>query len=74
MFKFFAFAGLLLALSYEQASAQQPTQAERDRHSRGLPLGFHWPICSGVQPGGKEAFRVPPSQRTPSFRRLARPP
>jgi hypothetical protein len=30
MFRFFAFAGLLLTLSLDHASAQQPTQAQRD--------------------------------------------
>jgi hypothetical protein len=55
MFRFFAFAGLLLALSYEQASAQQPTQAERDAIRAACRSDF-MANCSGVQPGGKEAF------------------
>jgi hypothetical protein len=55
MFRFFAFAGLLLALSSEQASAQQPTQAERDAIRAACRSDF-MANCSGVQPGGKEAF------------------
>jgi hypothetical protein len=55
MFRFFAFAGLLLALSYEQASAQQPTQAQRDAIRAACRSDF-MANCSGVQPGGKEAF------------------
>jgi hypothetical protein len=55
MFRFFAFAGLLLALSYEQASAQQPTEAERDAIRAACRSDF-MANCSGVQPGGKEAF------------------
>ena len=55
MFRFFAFAGLLLALSYEQASAQQPTQAQRDAIRAACHSDF-MANCSGVQPGGKEAF------------------
>ena len=55
MFKFFAFAGLLLALSYEQASAQQPTQAQREAIRAACRSDF-MANCSGVQPGGKEAF------------------
>jgi hypothetical protein len=55
MFRFFAFAGLLLALSHEQASAQQPTQAQRDAIRAACRSDF-MANCSGVQPGGKEAF------------------
>ena len=55
MFRFFAFAGLLLALSSEQVSAQQPTQAERDAIRAACRSDF-MANCSGVQPGGKEAF------------------
>jgi hypothetical protein len=55
MFRYFAFAGLLLALSYEQASAQQPTQAQRDAIRAACRSDF-MANCSGVQPGGKEAF------------------
>jgi hypothetical protein len=55
MFRFFAFAGLLLALSYEQASAQQPTEAERDAIRAACRSDF-MANCSGVQPGGKEAL------------------
>jgi hypothetical protein len=56
MFRFFAFAGLLLALSYEQASAQQPTEAQRDAIRAACRSDF-MANCSGVQPGGKEAFK-----------------
>ncbi len=55
MFKYFAFAGLLLALSYEQASAQQPTEAQRDAIRAACRSDFT-ANCSGIQPGGKEAF------------------
>jgi hypothetical protein len=55
MFRFFAFAGLLLALSGEQVSAQQPTQAQRDAIRAACRSDF-MANCSGVQPGGKEAF------------------
>ena len=55
MLRYFAFAGLLLALSYEQASAQQPTQAQRDAIRAACRADF-MANCSGVQPGGKEAF------------------
>jgi outer membrane biosynthesis protein TonB len=55
MFRYFAFAGLLLALSYEQASAQQPTEAQRDAIRAACRSDF-MANCSGVQPGGKEAF------------------
>ena len=55
MFKYFAFAGLLLALCYEQVSAQQPTEAQRDAIRAACRSDF-MANCSGVQPGGKEAF------------------
>src|SRR5580693_2557814 len=55
MFRFFAFAGLLLALSSEQVSAQQPTQAERDAIRAACRSDF-MANCSGVQPGGRDAF------------------
>jgi hypothetical protein len=55
MFRFFAFAGLLLALLPAQASAQQPTQAQRDAIRAACRSDF-MANCSGVQPGGKEAF------------------
>ena len=55
MFRFFAFAGLLLALLPAQASAQQPTQAQRDAIRAACRTDF-MANCSGVQPGGKEAF------------------
>ena len=53
MFRFFAFAGLLLA--FGPVSAQQPTQAQRDAIRAGCRSDF-MANCSGVQPGGKEAF------------------
>src|SRR5580693_9166961 len=55
MFRFFAFAGLLLALSHEQVSAQQPTQAQRDAIRAACRSDF-MANCSGVQPGGRDAF------------------
>jgi hypothetical protein len=55
MFRFFAFAGLLLTLSLDHASAQQPTQAERDAIRAACRSDF-LANCSGVRPGGKEAF------------------
>jgi hypothetical protein len=54
MLRYFAFAGLLLALSCEQASAQ-PTEAQRDAIRAACRADF-MANCSGVQPGGKEAF------------------
>jgi outer membrane biosynthesis protein TonB len=55
MLRHLAFAGLLLALSCEQASAQQPTQAQRDAIRAACRSDFI-ANCSGVQPGGREAF------------------
>jgi hypothetical protein len=55
MLRYFAIAGLLLALSHEQVSAQQPTQAQRDAIRAACRSDF-MANCSGVQPGGKEAF------------------
>jgi hypothetical protein len=55
MFKFFTFAALLLTLSLDQASAQQPSQAQRDAIRAACRSDFI-ANCSGVQPGGKEAF------------------
>ena len=55
MFKSLAFAGLLLALLPNQVSAQQPTQAQRDAIRAACRSDF-MANCSGVQPGGKEAF------------------
>jgi len=55
MFKSLAFAGLLLALLPSQVSAQQPTQAQRDAIRAACRSDFV-ANCSGVQPGGKEAF------------------
>src|SRR5580700_828004 len=55
MLRYFAFAGLLLALSHEQVSAQQPTEAQRDAIRAACRSDF-MANCSGVQPGGKEAF------------------
>jgi hypothetical protein len=53
MFRFFAFAGLLLA--FGPVSAQQPTQDQRDAIRAACRSDF-MANCSGVQPGGKEAF------------------
>jgi hypothetical protein len=55
MLRYLAFAGLLLALSFEQPSAQQPTEAQRDAIRAACRSDF-MANCSGVQPGGKEAF------------------
>src|SRR5258708_6070922 len=55
MFRIFAFAGLLLALSLDQAFAQQPTPAQRDAIRAACRSDF-MANCSGVEPGGKEAF------------------
>jgi hypothetical protein len=55
MFKSLAFAGLLLALLLDQAAAQQPTEAQRDAIRAACRSDFI-ANCSGVQPGGKDAF------------------
>src|ERR1700690_3726827 len=55
MFKSLAFAGLLLVLLHDQAAAQQPTEAQRDAIRAACRSDFV-ANCSGVQPGGKEAF------------------
>src|ERR1700733_4563674 len=55
MFKSLAFAGLLLALLLGRAAAQQPTEAQRDAIRAACRSDF-MANCSGVQPGGKEAF------------------
>ena len=55
MFKSLAFGGLLLALLHDQAAAQQPTEAQRDAIRAACRSDF-MANCSGVQPGGKEAF------------------
>jgi hypothetical protein len=55
MFKSLAFAGLLLALLPNQVFAQAPTQAERDAIRAACRSDF-MANCSGVEPGGKEAF------------------
>src|SRR5580704_3938305 len=55
MFKSLAFVGLLLALLPNQVFAQAPTQAERDAIRAACRSDF-MANCSGVEPGGKEAF------------------
>src|SRR6202035_2226766 len=55
MFRSLAFAGLLLVLPHDQAAAQQPTEAQRDAIRAACRSDF-MADCSGVQPGGKEAF------------------
>jgi hypothetical protein len=55
MFKSLAFAGLLLVLLSNQVSAQQPTQSQRDAIRAACRSDF-MANCSGVEPGGKEAF------------------
>ena len=55
MFSYLAFAGLLLVLPHDQAAAQQPTEAQRDAIRSACRSDF-MANCSGVQPGGKDAF------------------
>jgi hypothetical protein len=55
MFKSLAFAGLLLMLLHDHAAAQQPTEAQRDAIRAACRSDF-MANCSGVQPGGKDAF------------------
>jgi hypothetical protein len=55
MFRYLAFAGLLSVLLYNQAAAQQPTEAQRDAIRAACRSDF-MANCSGVQPGGKDAF------------------
>jgi hypothetical protein len=55
MFRYLAFAGLLLVLPHDQAAAQQPTEAQRDAIRAACRSDF-MANCSGVQPGGKDAF------------------
>jgi hypothetical protein len=55
MLKSLAVAGLLLALLPNRVFAQQPTQAQRDAIRAACRADF-MANCSGVQPGGKEAF------------------
>ena len=55
MFRSLAFAGLLLVLPHDQAAAQQPTEAQRDAIRSACRSDF-MANCSGVQPGGKDAF------------------
>src|SRR5580704_16525700 len=55
MFKSLAFAGLMLALLHDQAAAQQPTEAQREAIRAACRSDF-MANCSGVQPGGKDAF------------------
>ena len=55
MFRYLAFAGLLLVLLHDQAAAQQPTEAQRDAIRAACRSDF-MANCSGVQPGGKDAF------------------
>ena len=50
-----AAGGLLLLLLLAPASAQQPTQAQRDAIKQSCRSDF-MSHCSGVQPGGKEAL------------------
>jgi hypothetical protein len=55
MFRYLAFAGLLLVLLHDQAAAQQPTEAQRDAIRAACRSDF-MANCSGVQPGGRDAF------------------
>src|ERR1700731_4446768 len=55
MFRYPTFAGLLLVLLHDQGAAQQPTEAQRDAIRAACRSDF-MANCSGVHPGGKEAF------------------
>jgi hypothetical protein len=55
MFRPFVLAGAFVALSIHAAAAQQPTQAQRDAVRASCRSDFI-ANCSGVTPGGKEAF------------------
>ena len=55
MFRYLAFAGLLLVLLHDQAAAQQPTEAQRDAIRAACRSDF-MANCSGVQPGSRDAF------------------
>jgi hypothetical protein len=55
MVRLFAFAALLLMPLLDQAAAQQPSQAQRDAIRAACRSDFI-ANCSGVRPGGKEAF------------------
>jgi hypothetical protein len=55
MFRPFALAGAFVALSIHAAAAQQPTQSQRDAVRASCRSDFI-ANCSGVTPGGKEAF------------------
>jgi hypothetical protein len=55
MFRYLAFAGLLLVGLHDQAAAQQPTEAQRDAIRAACRSDFI-ANCSGVQPGGRDAF------------------
>jgi hypothetical protein len=55
MFKYLAFAGLLSVLLHDQAAAQQPTEGQRDAIRAACRSDF-MANCSGVQPGGRDAF------------------
>ena len=55
MFRYLAFAGWLLVLLHDQGAAQQPTEAQRDAIRAACRSDF-MADCSGVEPGGKEAF------------------
>jgi hypothetical protein len=55
MFRPFIFAGMLIALNFNPAAAQQPTQAQRDAIRASCRSDF-MANCSGVTPGGKEAL------------------
>ena len=55
MFKYLAFAGLLLMLLHDQAAALQPTEAQRAAIRAACRSDF-MANCSGVKQGGKDAF------------------
>ena len=55
MFRYLAFTGLLLVLLHDQAAAQKPTEAQRDAIRAACRSDF-MANCSGVQPGGRDAF------------------
>jgi hypothetical protein len=50
-----ALAGSFFSMTFDNATAQQPTQAQRDA-IRGSCRSDFIANCAGVQPGGREAF------------------
>jgi hypothetical protein len=55
MLRFCLLAGLLTAVTFDHAAAQEPTQAQRDAIRASCRSDFI-ANCSGVEPGGREAL------------------